>query len=130
MFPATTPPVPVIGADGSVMAHAGRYAKHAVLTAFDMLGGIEGLVGWVKKAPSNEADFYTKIFPKTIQKDIEVNDQRSIEDHLKSLDALDGEFTVVSAGQPQVAQAAEFQTAYEPEPAVAVDAEGHEIVPW
>lgn len=97
--------LPTIGPDGTVMQHAGRYAKNAVLTVFDMLGGTRGLAEWALKNPANEADYYTKIFPKTIQKDVEVKDSRSIEDVLA---ALDGEFTVVENGIPAVASPQDF----------------------
>jgi len=93
--------VPAVGSDGAVMAHAGKYAKNAVLTVFNMMGGANGLKEWAKKSAQNEADFYTKIFTKTIQKDVEINDQRSIEDVLA---AIDGDFTVVDNPAPAVTQ--------------------------
>ena len=103
----TLPPqnLPAVGSDGAVMAHAGRYAKNAVLSVFDMLGGANGLKEWTKKSAQNEADFYTKIFTKTIQKDVEINDQRSIED---VLDAIDGEFVMVPNPAPAVSLPQDF----------------------
>lgn len=92
------------------MVHAGRYAKSAVLTAFDQLGGVQGLVNWVNESAQNKADYYTKIFTKTIQKDVEINDQRSIEDVLA---VIDGDFVEVKNPLPSMpAPAAQFGTGF------------------
>jgi len=43
--------------------------KNAFLTAFDNLGGIEGLTEWAKKNNNNKTQFYhmiTKLLPKTV----------------------------------------------------------------
>lgn len=90
---------------GGVMVHAGKYAKTAVLTAFDQLGGVQGLVDWAKESAQNKADYYTKIFTKTIQKDVEINDARSIEDVLA---VIDGEFTEVPKSIPGVGDPGQF----------------------
>lgn len=98
MTPGT---LPAIDNDGSIMQSAGRHARNAVLSVFEMKGGARGLYAWTLKSAQNEADYYTKIFPKTIQKDIAIDDRRGIEDVLS---AIDGEFTVVEApavGAPQ-----------------------------
>lgn len=98
MFPAEAPTLPVsVSPDGSVMAIAGKYARNAVLSVFEMMGGARGMYDWAKKSPANEADFYTKIFPKTIQKEFEINDKRDVEDVLAAIDA---EFTVVERVAP------------------------------
>lgn len=113
----TTMLVPPIGMEltaqhGAVMTHAGKYAKHAVLTAFDMLGGVSGLATWANQTAANKADFYTKLFPKVIEKSVEINDQRSIEDVLA---AIDGEFTVVENPLPSMsAPATQFGTGFAP----------------
>ena len=41
-------------------------AKHAIQMAFDKLGGVDGLVAWVKEDKANRLAFYTKIYPKLL----------------------------------------------------------------
>ena len=97
----TLPPqnLPTIGSDGAVMQHAGKHARNAVLTVFEMLGGARGMYDWAQESAQNKADYYKSIFPKTIQKEVLVEDKRSIEDVLA---AIDGEFTVVENPMPAV----------------------------
>lgn len=41
-------------------------AKQAILMAFDRLGGVDRLVGWVEANPANEVLFWTKVFTKLL----------------------------------------------------------------
>ena len=41
-------------------------AKRAILMAFDKLGGAQRLVDWVKADPANEAQYWTRIFPRLL----------------------------------------------------------------
>jgi len=75
--------------DGRIAESAGKYARGAVLYAFEAIGGAEALAGWAK---DNENDFYTKLFPKIITKEVEVTDKRGVDE---LLDALDGDYEVV-----------------------------------
>lgn len=74
-------------ADGAVIPHAGRYARECVLVAFEMIGGVEAMADWAQK---NKTDFYTKLFPKVITKEVEVGTTEGVEDLLARLDAVDG----------------------------------------
>jgi hypothetical protein len=77
-------PVPYGDADGAVIAHAGRYARECVLTAFEMIGGVERMADWADKNPG---EFYTKLFPKVISKEVEVTASEGIEELLLRLDS-------------------------------------------
>lgn len=82
--------LPVVAApDGALLVHAGKYARTAVLTAFEMIGGTKRLADW---ADENPGEFFTKVFTKTITKEIEGPSKDSIED---LLDAVDAEFSEV-----------------------------------
>jgi hypothetical protein len=74
---------PFGGADGAVIAHAGRYARECVLVAFEMIGGVDRMADWADKNPS---EFFTKLFPKVISKEVEVSASEGIEDLLLRLD--------------------------------------------
>lgn len=50
------------------MLSAGKYARNAVLTVFDQLGGADAMKTW---AEDNPTDFYTKLFSKTITREVE-----------------------------------------------------------
>jgi len=77
-------PAPFGDADGAVIAHAGRYARETVLLAFEMIGGVERMADWADKNP--EA-FFTKLFPKVITREVELQTSEGIEDLLLRLDA-------------------------------------------
>lgn len=83
--------LPRAAADGAVIVNGGKYARHAVLAAFEMLGGVPAMVEWAKEHPG---EFYTKLFARTIQKDVEVQSSRSVEDLLGEIDGevVDAEF--------------------------------------
>lgn len=65
------------------MVNAGRYARGAVVAAFQMIGGIEKFAEW---ADDNPTEFYTKMFGKTIGREIETKSTDSVEELLKVLD--------------------------------------------
>lgn len=79
--------VAAIGSDptGAVMVPSGRYARHATLTAFEMLGGVPALVEWARENPG---EYYTKLFAKTIQREVEVTSVRTIEDAIAEIDGV------------------------------------------
>lgn len=66
------------------MPHAGRYARECVLICFEMIGGVERMADWAAKNPT---DFYTKLYPKVITKEVEVHASEGIEDLLARLDS-------------------------------------------
>lgn len=68
---------------GSIMANSGKHLRNAVAAAFEMIGGTEELAKW---AQTNKGDFYTKLMPKLIVKEIEVSDKRSVDDLILELD--------------------------------------------
>lgn len=90
MHPLRPPPLarpalaPYGDADGAVIAHAGRYSRECVLVAFEMIGGVERMADW---ANENPGEFFTKLYPKVITKEVEVHASEGIEDLLARLDA-------------------------------------------
>lgn len=85
------PTVPA-AARGTIYENVGKYARGTVLYAFEAIGGADRLSEW---AESNPDDFYTKLFPKIITKEVDVNEgQRGVAD---LLDALDGDYEVVES---------------------------------
>ena len=69
---------------GELMINAGRFSRRAVVAAFEMMGGIEMFATW---ATENQTDFYTKMFGKTIGRELEVKSTDGLEDMLTVLDA-------------------------------------------
>lgn len=94
--PESLPQLPSIGAspDGAIMVSAGKYARNAVMTAFDHIGGVERLVA---EADADPKWFYDKLFSKTITKEIEVDKKDDVEDLLEALDAEFEEVTDVES---------------------------------
>lgn len=78
--------LPDTDADGQLYQHVGRYAGRMVLTAFDMIGGVDRLADWADKNPG---EFFTKVFPKVIAKPHEVGVSEGVEALLERLDAAD-----------------------------------------
>jgi hypothetical protein len=70
------------------MVNVGRHSRELTLTAFYMMGGIERFADW---ANSNPTEFYTKLFPKIITREIEVTASQGIEDLIKKMDAIGGQ---------------------------------------
>lgn len=85
--PAKTIPsskLPASAPDGQIMVNASKYARNAVLTAFEMIGGTPAFADW---AAMNREKFYTGPFAKTIQRDVEHNVGEGVEELLDRLDA-------------------------------------------
>lgn len=78
-------------ANGQVFEHVGKYARQAVMYAFQQMGGEDGLTDWAKE---NKDEFYTKLFPKIIAKESEVTHKRDID---SLMDVIDGEYEVEEA---------------------------------
>lgn len=78
--------LPDTDADGQLYQHVGRYAGRMVLTAFDMIGGVDRLADWADKNPT---DFFTKVFPKVIAKPHEVGVSEGVENLLEKLDSAE-----------------------------------------
>lgn len=75
--------VPAISSSGEIMQHAGKYARAAVLTVFDQMGGTDAMTEWALK---NQTDFYTKLFPKIIDREPPQAGERGVEELLADLD--------------------------------------------
>lgn len=86
--PAPSPPDVI---NGEIYRAVGKYARGAVLYAFERIGGPDGLANW---AVENPDDFYTKLFPKIITRETEVQHTRSV-DELSTL--LDADYEVEEA---------------------------------
>lgn len=94
--------LPTVGDDGSLYGHVGKYAGMAVMTAFEMIGGVDRLADWGNRNPG---EFFTKVLPKVISKPHEHTVSEGVEDLLDKLDsaarhdrlatenAVDAEFT-------------------------------------
>lgn len=70
---------------GELMVSASKVSRGAVMVAFEMMGGVEEFANW---AMLNPHDFYTKMFGKTIGREVEHSQATAPED---ILDILDGE---------------------------------------
>lgn len=82
-----------MSAHGDIFANVGKYARGAVLYAFEKAGGADGLAKW---AEDNPDDFYTKLFPKIITRETEVHHHNTIDD---LMDVLDGNYSVEGEGE-------------------------------
>ena len=73
--------------DGTIMTNASKYGRVAILAVYEMIGGTMAFANWAK---DNQTDFYTKLMPKVVQKDVEVNAGNSIDELVRKL-SQDGE---------------------------------------
>ena len=85
--PVSSPSVPQTF-DGEIYQAVGKYARSAVLFAFEQMDGPQGLAKW---AQDNKDEFYTKLFPKIIARESEVTHHRSVD---QLMDVIDGDFEV------------------------------------
>lgn len=72
-FPELTPQRSVLEIgqiSGEAYQHVGRYAGAVVLSCFEQIGGLQRMAVW---ADANPTDFYTKLFPKMIQRSTQVD---------------------------------------------------------
>ena len=72
---------------GEIYHNVGRYARGAIMFAFEENGGAEGLAKWAKE---NQDDFYIKLFPKIVTRESEVHHVKSLDD---LMDVIDGDWT-------------------------------------
>ncbi len=84
----------MITPDGDLAVNVGRRARASIGMAFDLMGGVESLVDW---AEENKGEFYTKLFPRILGKEIEHTGKdggpiefanmtdAQLEDHIKQL---------------------------------------------
>lgn len=70
--------------NGEIFKSVGKYARGAVLFAFENIGGPTALAEW---AADNPTDFYTKLFPKIITREVEVGVTRSVDELMDVIDA-------------------------------------------
>lgn len=95
------PALPDVMSEGELYGHLGRYAGRMVVTAAEMIGGVERLAAWADK---NESDFWTKVFPKTVARPSFSENQHTvtIEDKIQEIRGrmLQGEFTDVTDVEP------------------------------
>ena len=75
--------VTTVNQAGELMVNAGRYSRGAVIAAFEMIGGMDTFANW---ADENQSEFYTKLFGKTIGREMETKSSDSVEEYLKILD--------------------------------------------
>lgn len=78
--------------------HVGRFAGALVMSCFEQMGGLPRMVAW---ADTNPTDFYTKLFPKMIQRSaqVDVSGSITIDDAISRLEGggrpIDAEFEEV-----------------------------------
>lgn len=80
---------------GEVIAFTSRYSRDIALMAVKEMGGAKGLVDWAKSSKGREDDFWVKIFPKTITKEVVLDDRRNVVDLLAELDIEDARQKVI-----------------------------------
>lgn len=88
MVPKTQSPSMPQAFDGEIFQHVGKYARSAVLYAFENMGGPEALTTWASENPD---EFYTKLFPKIIARESEVHHTRTVD---QLMDVIDGDYVV------------------------------------
>lgn len=82
--------VTAINSGGELVVPAGRYARSAIVCVFEMIGGLETFAQW---AEDNQGEYYTKMFGKTIGREVEHKNVDDVEDILKILDLEAEEIT-------------------------------------
>ena len=79
-------PSPRLGVSGRPLSKAGEGAKQSLLLAFEKMGGVDGLVKWGKKNPT---EFY-RIWARLVPKEDNVNvTALGVEELLAQLDEAD-----------------------------------------
>lgn len=103
---------------GKIYEQVGKYARGAVLYAFEQVGGPDGLADWAK---SNPDEFYTKLFPKIITRETEVHHTRGVDELMEIIDA---DYEVEDALAPEDAPQAlsPYVNAYGEEPTLSDEA--------
>lgn len=67
------------GPDGSLAPNLGRYHRLQASIVYEMNGGILWFADWAEKNPG---EFFTKVYPKLIPKEVEVQSVESVDDLL------------------------------------------------
>ena len=80
--------------DGEIYQNIGKYARGAVLFAFERMGGPVALTDWAEENPD---DFYTKLFPKIITRESEVTHHKTVD---QLMDVIDGDYEVEGEDVP------------------------------
>lgn len=82
---------------GEAYQHVGRYAGAVVMACFEQMGGLQRMTAW---ADSNPTDFYTKLFPKLIQRSaqVDVSGTVTIDDAISRLESqpIEGDYVDVT----------------------------------
>lgn len=82
----TPPPVGFSAFDGDITKYVGKRANLSVAIVAQELGNEEGLYDWVKRSPDNERDFWLKLFPRIMQKQVEHTASDGIEELVRLAD--------------------------------------------
>jgi hypothetical protein len=105
--PAPSPSLPATF-NGEIYQAVGKYARSAVLYAFEQMDGPEGLADWASK---NQDEFYTKLFPKIIARESEVTHHKSVDQLMDVIDAdydVDGVIDDVEFEPPSLSPATDI----------------------
>lgn len=88
----------MINRNGELRSNAGKFARGAVVSAFELMGGVHSFTQWARENPN---EYYTKIFSKLIGKEVEQNNTETVETALKRLSILDGDYEIVEEDEPE-----------------------------
>lgn len=86
--------MPALSGDGAVMENMGKFSRGVVRSVFESIGGVERMAEW---ADENPAEFYTKIFAKTITRETEISASEGVEALLERLDAAEDAGEIIDA---------------------------------
>ncbi len=83
-----------VTSDGDISPYIGKHMRTEIAVVYHMNGGTEWFAEWARKNPG---EYFTKILPRIVTKEVEVTASEGVEDLLKRLDSdtLDGTFTEV-----------------------------------
>lgn len=94
---------------GSPILYTGAHSRNLVLATQRQLEAVgKGLFDWANSKDGRLDDYYKTIFPKTIVKQVEVDDRRGIVDLLGDLDAEDAHRARIAPPPAKVVEA-EFE---------------------
>jgi len=86
---------------GEAYQHLGRYAGAVVIACHEQIGGLARMVQWADQNPN---DFYTKLFPKLIQRSaqVDVSAMVTIDDAISKLEAqpMEAQYTEIPDMRP------------------------------
>lgn len=85
-----------VSAAGRLTTSAGAFSRAAIITVFELNGGVEAMAEW---AEANKTEFYTKLFPKLVGRETpDVSKPDDVED---LLDTIDLEATDITDEAPE-----------------------------